>query len=46
MLRYGFALGHQAAVEVIWSAAPEQAARMIELVWKIARDTGSEDSWL
>ena len=45
MLRYGFALGHQAAVDVIESAAPEQAARMIESEWKVAKDTGTAGSW-
>ena len=40
MLRYGFALGHQAAADVIRCVAPEQAARMIEPSWRTALETG------
>ena len=43
MLRYGFALGHQAAVEVIRGAAPEQAARMTQAGWRAAKETGMTD---
>ena len=43
MLRYGFALGHQAAVEVIRSTAPEQAARMTQAGWRAAKETGMTD---
>ena len=43
MLRYGFALGHQAAVNVIRGAAPEQAARMTQAGWRAAKETGMTD---
>ena len=46
MLRYGFALGHQAATDVIRGVAPEQAAWMIEPSWRITRDTGTADLWV
>ena len=43
MLRYGFALGHHAAVEIIRSSAPEQAVRMALAGWETAKGTGLTD---
>ena len=43
ILRYGFAMGHQSAVDVIQSATPEQAARMTQAGWRTAKETGTTD---
>ena len=43
MLRYGFALGHQAAVDVIQGTAPEQAARLTQAGWRTTKETGMTD---
>ena len=43
VLRYGFALGHHAAVEIIRSSAPEQAVRMALAGWETAKGTGLTD---
>lgn len=39
MLRYGFALGYQKAVDIIGQVDPESAGRVTEACWKVKRDT-------
>ena len=39
MLRYGFMLGYQRAVEIIGQVEPESAGRMAEARWRVKRDT-------
>lgn len=39
MLRYGFMLGYQKAVEIIGQIEPESAGRMAETWWKVNRET-------
>ena len=39
MLRYGFMLGYQRAVEIIGQVEPESAGRMAAAWWKVKRDT-------
>jgi hypothetical protein len=39
MLRYGFALGYQKAVDIIGQVEPESAGRMAEARWKVKQDT-------
>lgn len=43
MLRYGYALGHQAEADVIRGAVPEQAARMTRTGWRTPKETGITD---
>ena len=39
MLRYGFALGYQRAVDIIGQVEPVSVGRMAEAWWKVKRDT-------
>jgi hypothetical protein len=39
VLRYGFALGYQKAVDIIGQVEPEAAGRMAEAWWKGKRET-------
>ena len=39
MLRYGFVLGYQKAVDIIGQVEPESAGRMAAAWWKVKRDT-------
>ena len=39
ILRYGFALGYQRAVDIIGKVEPKSAGRMAEAWWKVKRDT-------
>ena len=39
MLRYGFALGYQKAVDIIGQVEPVSVGRMAEAWWKVKRDT-------
>ena len=39
MLRYGFALGYQRAVDIIGKVEPKSAGRMAAAWWKVKRDT-------
>jgi hypothetical protein len=39
MLRYGFALGYQRAVDIIGQVEPMSVGRMAEAWWKVKRDT-------